>query len=257
MFDLIVVAGDSNSFGSETIKEGDNMNPESINCCYGKYLQEMLNITCYVNVAYPGLSNIKIFNKVVQVLNNLSVNPADVLIIIGWSETNRIPIKIGSTEYNMSESIVSSIATDNWLNPAHKTLYKSIEHAPFLKDFLRGIASYIFSSESFAYQDMLLKLAMDGILKNKGVKYFTFPTFEEGHFPQYNHIRGLFSNNHLFTYNDDHITSLKSFTKFNMFEMFEQYGRSKINFHLKKEAHEKLAEFLIEEMTKRKIINTV
>lgn len=255
MFDLIVVGGDSNSYGAECVADGDNINPKNIDLAYGKYIQTTLNITRYVNLAYPGLNNIKIFDKVTSYLNNLTLDPDKVLVVIGWSEPKRISMSIAGTDYNMSEFIINSIATDTWVNPDHKKMYECIKQMPFIDDFLKGISSYIFSSDYFLYQDMLIRLSMDSYLKEKKFKYFTFPAMEETKFNRYSSLRDMFSKNNLFTYNKGQVKNFTFETKFNMFDMFSKYGRSTVNYHLKTEAHKKLAEYIIEEMIKRKIIN--
>jgi len=256
MFDLIVIGGDSNSYGAECVADGDNINQKNIDLAYGKYIQDELNITQYVNLAYPGLSNIKIFDKVSNYLNNLTVNYHKVLVVIGWSEPKRISMNIAGTEYNMSEFIINSIAADKWVNPDHKKMYESIKQMPFVDNFLKGVSSYIFTSEYFLYQDMLIRLSMDTFLKNKGVKYFTFPAMEEEKFSKYKSLRNTFTKNNLFTYNKGQVKDFTFETKFNMFDMFSKYGRSTINYHLKTEAHKELAKFIISEMKKRNIISS-
>lgn len=255
MFDLLVVCGDSNSYGCEC--SGDHSShPDDKNLAYGKHIQTSLNIKKYDNISIPGASNLEIFDATVEYIRSYTDDLSKVLLIVGWSEPQRVVYNLFTGPRRAGEFTMRRFLSESKPESQSKTvtdLIESFKGVPFITDFFKGTLAYVFGSDHFNYQNMLIKFSLDCFLRDKPLKYFTFPTLSDGMFKKYKMIRDLFTKNNMFEYNPSLVGSGFRDIKFDMLGWFSRYGVA-AGGHLKPEAQKKLAEFLIDEMKRRKII---
>jgi len=247
----LLVFGDSNSYGSETVADNDHSNPRSPDLAYGKYVQQLLHIDEYINMAKPGASNSMILDSILLYLPYIK-NKSETLILVGWSESNRVSINVKNHNYNVTESMIKKFIL--------YSRFKAVQHSnkqqfittddierlgllteePFMLDFVKGLMLYYFSSDFFAVTDIAIRLCVDSILNAGGYRFLTFPTLGDP-----NHIN-------IKKYTD--LFSCSSMFNFDFLRQYSKYGISVTGGHLKTEAHQKIAETLVEELKNRSII---
>lgn len=302
-FDALLVAGCSNSYGSEAIKDEDDTYSDCINNCYGKFIQEKLNIPNYYNVAKSGYSNFSIAYSCISELRKLILKyPKDrILVIIGWTCPQRFSVKIREKYINVSAFSIHQLFKEKERKKFTRNQNKAIDYIksiPNLAEFLKNLFIFYLNTDLALKQDMLYKLSLEHTVKSLGVKYFTFPTLDEHIFDEYYFFRSfLDKNNNFFTFKDQseiyqknsknekltffnqffsllHNKLAKNFMVldgvikdynfftdhyanrvFNMMNSFSKFGVSSSGGHLRRSAHIKLAEFLIELMQSRGIIS--
>lgn len=242
MIENLVIFGDSNSYGCETIAEGDFQNPKNPDFAYGKYIQKLLGLKTYKNFAIPGASNIMILEKILTYLPNIDKD--NTLILVGWSEAKRLMFNIKNHEYRISDCLIKKlilygrIKSPN-MHPDHRQLIDPLIDQPFMTEFVKGVLLYYFTSDYFYLNDNALRLCADNILYNGKYKFLAFSTLGDTEHYRVGKIKELFSPNTIFDFN---------------YRGFGKYGSAHQGGHLKTEAHEKVAEFLIKELKDRKII---
>lgn len=243
MIEELLVFGDSNSYGCETVANGDFQNPKSPDLAYGKYIQKALNIKTYKNLAIPGASNIMILETLFSNLPYIA-NKENTLILIGWSETNRVMFNIQDQEYRISEYLMKKFLLHSRIksqinHPDHQHVIDSLFNQPFMQDFIKGTMLYSFTSDYFSLNDNALRLCADSLLSKGGYKFLAFPTLGDAKHLRASSIKKLFSPNTIFNFD---------------YRGFGKYGSSHQGGHLKTEAHEKVAEFLLKELKDRNIV---
>jgi len=243
MIEELLIFGDSNSYGCETVATGDFQNPKNPDLAYGKYIQKTLNINTYINKAIPGASNILILETLLSYLPYIK-DKEKTLIIVGWSEPNRVMFNIKGREYRISECLMKKLILSTriksmTMHQDHKYVIDALLEQPFIADFVKGLIFYYFSSDYFQLIDNSLRLSADSILSQGKYKFLTFSTLGDAKHDRVRNIKSLFSPNSVFGFD---------------YRGFGKYGASKLQGHLKTEAHEKVAEALIEELNKRKLI---
>lgn len=302
-FDALLVAGCSNSYGSEALKDEDDTYVDCINNSYGKFIQESLNIPNYYNVAKSGYSNFSISFSCITALKKLILKyPKNkILVIVGWSDPQRFSVKIRENSINISAFSIHQLFKERNKNKFTNNQNKAINYIksiPNLAEFLKNLFIFYLNTDLALKQDMLNKISLESMLKNMGVRYFTFPTLDELIFDEYFFLRTfLDKKNSIFTFrenselalnnkktlNNNYFNQFASFMKntfknnagildgvikdysffkdhysyrcFNMMNSFSKYGSSSSGGHLRRSAHIKLAEFLIDTMRSRDIIS--
>jgi hypothetical protein len=256
MFDLLVVCGDSHSFGTECLGDHNN-SPDNVDLAYGKHIANALNIKKYDNIAIPGASNLEIFDTTLNYIESYKGDLSKVLLIVGWSEPNRINFNFFGNTRRLSEYMIKRFLSNSPTLLQGVTdsqfLKQSLQSIPYISDFFRGMIAYIFNSDHFNYMNMLIRLSLDFYLRSTPVNYFTFPAMNDGLFLKYNQLRALFTKNNMFELTPHPSGSNFKDIKFNMMDWFGLYGIASGG-HLKANGHKQLASFLIEEMRLRKII---
>jgi hypothetical protein len=251
MIKQLLVFGDSNSYGSETVADNDHSNVRSPDLAYGKYVQQLLNISEYANMAKPGSSNSIIVESVLSYLPYIK-SKSETLILIGWSESNRITLNIKSHGYNITESMIKMFILYNRFKTVQHSSERHLIAAgdigrlaplveePFMLDFIKGLMLYYFSSDSLAITDISMRLCVDSLLSTGGYKFLAFPTLGDPNHPCIQTYMNLFSPYSMFG-----LDFLRQYSK---------YGVSATGGHLKTEAHKKVADALVEEIKKRNIL---
>jgi len=242
MIEDLIVFGDSNSYGCETVADGDFQNPKNPNFAYGKYVQESLGLKTYKNFAIPGASNIMILETLLTHLP--FIDKEKTLILLGWSETNRLMFNVKDHEYRISECLIKKLILhsrikSSTMNADHRQLIEPLINQPFMQEFVKGILLYYFTSDYFHLNDDALRLCADNVLFNGKYKFLAFSTLGDAEHRRVGKIKDLFSSNTMFNFH---------------YRGFAKYGSSSSQGHLKTEAHKKVAETLIEELKKRNII---
>jgi hypothetical protein len=255
MFDVLVVCGDSNSFGSECL--GDhNDSAASVDLAYGKHIANALSIGKYDNIAIPGASNLEIFDATLDYIGSYKGDLSKVLLVVGWSEPSRINFNFFGCTRRLSEYMMKRVVSNSpppLLFTDVQFLRQSFQSIPYISDFFKGMIAYLFNSDHFNYMNMLIRLSLDYYLKATPVHYFTFPTMNDGIFTKYKQLRALFTRNNMFELTPHPSGGDFKDIQFYMMDWFGQYGVA-AGGHLKPKGHLKLASFLIEEMRLRKII---
>lgn len=293
MISHILVAGDSNTFGSETIADYDMNNPGNIQNAYGKHLQTLLNIPNYINVSQPGISNHLIAGSLFLKLEELrmkGINTENLLVIVGLTEFERFDLAVLEEEKKSRitstfTEMLMSLALDNSFEiPDHKEWYnRKVKGKPFMPDFLRGLMYYVLPTNGQRFNSFNVRIAIDNYLSRLKCKYLIFPSLYENFFTLYPLMCTMCNkNNNLFTYKSkmskgqyeeylnfarnvdylldkdlDFIINFKTrfsiIDDFVMHKKFAKYGVAKGG-HLLTAAQYKLAEFLLSELRTRKII---
>ena len=258
MFDVLVVCGDSHSFGTECLGDHNN-STANVDLAYGKHIANALGIEKYDNIAISGASNLEIFDAILDYIESYKGDLSKVLLIVGWSEPNRINFNFFGSTRRLSEYMMKRFLSPSPIPPPHakpgdaQFLRQSFQSIPYISDFFKGMIAYLFNSDHFNYMNMLIRLSLDYYLKATPVHYFTFPTINDGFFTKYKQLRALFTKNNMFELTPHPSGSNLKDIKFCMMDWFSQYGVA-AGGHLKPKGHLKLASFLIEEMRLRKII---
>jgi len=279
--EYLIVVGDSNSYGSESIVDGDMDSRENINNCYGFFLAEKLGIKKenYHNLSLPGASNLYISKKVTESLayfEEKNIDFSKLLVIVGWSEPTRTTItfpgektaqvslflynlfyKVTLTELLTKKSKTPKSVEFEYDKEIYKKYLSKCKEYPYYESLIKGLGLYFLNSDLALYQDLILRRGVVGILENKGINYFSFPTIREIYFKNYFDIINTFSiKNNIFTFkkNKYFFNSKSHALNFCFFEKFSKFGRSSVAGHLKREAHNEVAEFIFNELRARKII---
>lgn len=251
---LLVVAGDSNSFGSESLKDFDYSSDYNPYYAFGGWLTRAKGWS-YKNISRPGCTNIEIVDNVLKFINTNNFLPEETIIIVGWTEPGRI--NLGKT---LDEKLV--------LTPITCLAYQTNLELPFSiqvmieklkiidpdKEFCRVYYEKISSNPETLLSNFFNRLLLDQILNKLNAKYLTFPTLSSN-IPEYLiRYKNLFSNkNNIFE--KETVQDLDGKTvDFNFMRMFEKYGKAKGN-HLKASAHKSVSKWILKELVSRQIIN--
>jgi hypothetical protein len=239
----LLVFGDSNSFGSEALEDGNCDDPECVNHSYGKFLSSSLSLN-YFNFAKSGASNLFIATEVERQLSNFKhISPEEILIIIGWSDSKRIVLECTKSIINVNDGV----NLKNFTNAsAHvKSFYSFLKTLPFIDETIQGLNQYFFNSEYSLYMDSFIKLGCFSLLKMRNIKFISFPSLPEKYYNGYlNYIKTV-PNNVITSYSIKKIKNKEVLIEsFNFLEMFKKYGQSQSMFHLKEYAHKQVAIFL-------------
>jgi hypothetical protein len=244
---IVLVAGDSNSFGSETTGDFVNENPMCVNLAYGFYLSRKLNAV-YENIALPGSSNIDIISKVISWVEGNKDKISDTLVIIGWTEPGRLLLKdtqrIGIATMNayrdgdeLPREIESTLDVLKVMDPT--------------KEFFRVYTECVLPYREIEMSDTFARLFLGYYLTKHNIKYFTFPTF-----PMSSSTSAFSSN--LFNKKNNLLHGENVYFEnivqpFEWFSMFSKYGLAKGG-HLRTMAHRLFANWLVGELQTREII---
>lgn len=287
MIDLLLVAGDSNSYGAETINDRDCDHPECPNHAYGFYLSKLLGCE-YVNVSKSGASNTDITFQIFNFFKNNQIVNKKVLVVIGWTETTRTRLKgslyVSNSIFTMYKELVKSKFNleQFLLTNAHIQTLSTIDPSCKITDFLN---TYLFGSDDTHRKDMINWLAVENFLKYNQISYFTFPTVYSYVSKSYFEIIDMLDKkNNVFNFNISKTKQnffknvFKSCDmpesiyvleprgratlirygieqKFDFLNKFKKFGIAKSH-HLKEEAHKKVAEWIQGEIISRGIIES-
>ena len=247
---IVLVAGDSNSFGSETTGDFANENPMSVNLAYGSYLSRKLNAV-YENIALPGSSNIDIISKVINWVEGNKDKISDTLVIIGWTEPGRLLLK--DTQRIGIATMHSYINGDKDVTVRGDLLRKigSLELIDPTKEFFKVYTECVLPYREVEMSDTFARLFMDYYLNKHNIKYFTFQTFP---MPS---STSTFSSNLFNKKNNllhgENVYFENIMQPFEWFSMFSKYGLAKGG-HLRTMAHRLFASWLMGELQKREIV---
>jgi hypothetical protein len=278
----LVVAGDSNSFGSESIVDGDMNGKDNIKSAYGAFLAKELGVpeSNYINCSYPGASNLYIIVRLLEVLdylNSKNINSEDILLIIGWSEPTRTTIqtpeknhlqislflynlffKVKMTDlFSKKNSTIKDVPSlSKFERSSYQKVMNKIKIYPYIESFIKGLGIYFLNTDLILIQDLMMRKGMIDIIENKKIKYFSFPSLRDIYFESYFYIVDTInSKNNIFTYEKNKfLLGSKYKVKFCLYGKFEKYGKSSIGGHLKIEAHKHIASFIYNELINRKIL---
>lgn len=278
----LVVAGDSNSFGSETVKDLDIFNLKSPLNAYGYFLSKFLKFK-YVNLALPGASNTDIAFQIINYLKNN--NFKDTLFIVGWTESTRqknknnvfinhdilFTYKKLSKNKELLKDMSKELSLDNIYYP-----YKKIDPTLSISNFL---LNEIFTTDEYHKRDMMNMVAIERLFIDKKIPYFMFPTSARFFFKSYFDITDIMdSKRNVFYFKKNKIffniknmlgknlpevlnlldLKIPLFTygvsiNFHFHEVFKKYGLAKGR-HPTTNAHKKIAEWLLHEINNRDIL---
>jgi hypothetical protein len=250
---LLVVAGDSNSFGSESLRDYDYTNAYNPYYAYGGWLSRAHSWE-YKNIARAGSSNIDIAESVFKFINEGIPDLNETVFIIGWTEAGRL--NIGKREEKgpiLTPAICKSYFFDSPLPDSVQTSAETLKKIDPTKEFSRIYLERISVNNQGILNNFFIRLLVDLYLTKINAKYFTFPTLPSilsAYNIQFKHL--LSSKNNIIENNSIEILN-KKYSSFNFLDVFEEYGKSAGN-HLKASAHRQIARWLYGELLSREVI---
>jgi hypothetical protein len=250
--ETLIVAGCSHSFGAETISEQHQSHPDSIKNAYGMFLSKKLNCE-YKNISHCGISNIEISRRVQQYVDFKNIDIDTSLLIIGWTDPNRFtfyPKRIiryierffegEAFPYNFSAYTIDFARAYKHIEDS----LKIIRDLNFGNEFLSFFRKNIFQTDYYYDLNYILRLQTSAYLSSRNIKHITFSTLKEKPYKNtFKYEKLLSGKNNILEHTD----------KFNYYDAFRHLGIYKGG-HLKIEAHKACADFLYDELIKRKII---
>jgi hypothetical protein len=237
---MLLAFGCSNTYGTESIIDYDKgIEDRTINkqYAYPKFIAD--NLSCkYKNYGKPGNSNVGIARKIIEIVESEKFKEyATPLIIVGWTEDERVPLKVADTK-----DIIFSKSTA--ILTIEQALYNNTTDI-ISTDFAVDLMEKLLPTQGMRDMNFFIKYAISSYLKNKNIHYLTFPTATY----TFNQLYNLIDKNHNILRHND-IGDIM----FDMFAEFGEYGISQSKGHLKMLAHKALAKFLTAEIIKRNIL---
>lgn len=241
---VVLVNGDSNSFGSEVMGDLDWHNPLSPSYAYGSLVSRHFNADEYVNIAFPGASNYDItFNTINWIQKNCielqKYKIADLLVLIGWTEGGRY--RLPKADFTLSEFLAKHYIADIYTKTV--PLPSGIKKIDPTKELSRIFLEHFFGQRDDILSQIFSMTYLDIFLQNLHVKYFTFPSLIIRNLEKYQSLLTILSQK------NNYIVEDKNFSMTSNFSGYQAAG-----FHLNRFGHIRFGYWIINQLKKRNII---